>query len=505
MDDGLTNRTTTTSIERAQDVNAALRLRNCEPLYGFGAGTSDYEYKQTREDPDVFYVEDREIDMRELLTRKLPRPPIEVNLVPHWLAVEGVQPMIPENPMVPAAEPVAIEPPRGMKRPRPRAMGAKENGGDPDAGGLLPVVSHTLSRELQFYFDKVTGLIRQAGRADASDREVELLSTALRSLSADVGLHNLMPYFTQFITEETTQNLRDLPRLRVLIQMIRALISNPDINVELYLHQLMPSVVTCVVAKRLCQNLDEDHWSLRDDAAYTMAFICGKFGDAYPSIRPRITRTLLRALLDTKPMTTHYGAIRGLHALGPKVVRETVMPNLRSYLNTLEPLLEPPTPNDPSSLETMSDEERNTAIAKAKLAVIRHSDAQRVMGALQDAVGACVRDEVGVAEDRARESRLADQLMRWHRTQDGDRFEKDTADGDDGTEPASPTKRASKSGKAAAKKAEPAAKSAVVPKAPALVRSRRARRGSTPDDDTDALGDVASAHAPNIAASETHV
>ena len=137
----------------------------------------------------MFYVEDREIDMRELLTRKLPRPPIEVNLVPHWLAVEGVQPMIPENPMVPAAEPVAIEPPRGMKRPRPRAMGAKENGGDPDAGGLLPVVSHTLSRELQFYFDKVTALIRQAGRADASDREVELLSTALRSLSADVGLH----------------------------------------------------------------------------------------------------------------------------------------------------------------------------------------------------------------------------------------------------------------------------------------------------------------------------
>ena len=501
MDEGLT-RGTTTTIERAQDVNAALRLRNCEPLYGFGAGTSDYEYKQTREDPDVFYVEEREIDMRELLTRKLPRPPIEVNLVPHWLAVEGVQPMIPENPMVPAAEPVAIEPPRGMKRPRPRATGAKENGGDPDAGGLLPVVSHTLSRELQFYFDKVTGLIRQAGRADASDREIELLSTALRSLSADVGLHNLMPYFTQFITEETTQNLRDLPRLRVLIQMIRALISNPDINVELYLHQLMPSVVTCVVAKRLCQNLDEDHWSLRDDAAYTMAFICGKFGDAYPSIRPRITRTLLRALLDTKPMTTHYGAIRGLHALGPKVVRETVMPNLRSYLNTLEPLLEPPTPNDPSSLETMSDEERNIAIAKARLAVIRHSDAQRVMGALQDAVGACVRDDVGAAEDRARDSRLADQLMRWHRTQDGDRFEKDTADGDDGTEPASPTKRASKSGKAAAKKAEPAAKSAVVPKAPALVRSRR---GSTPDDDTDALGDVASAQAPNIAVSETHV
>ena len=103
--------------------------------------------------------------------------------------------------------------------------------------------------------------------------------------------------------------MRDLPRLRVLIQMTRALISNPDINVELYLHQLMPSVVTCMVAKRLCKNVEEDHWSLRDDAANTVAFICAKFGAAYPSIQPRLTRTLLRALLDTKPLSTHYGAI----------------------------------------------------------------------------------------------------------------------------------------------------------------------------------------------------
>ena len=208
-------------------------MRNCEPLYGFGAGTSDYEYLQTREDPEVFYVDEKELDMRALLTRKLPKPPIEVNLVPHWLAVEGVQPMIPENPMQTPPEPVPVDPPFGSKRPRATGVGAREDGADPDAGGLLPVVSHVLSRELQYYFDKVTGLIRGAGAVGASDENEEMLETALRSLSTDVGLHNLMPYFTQFITEETTQNLRDLPRLRVLIQMTRALISNPDINLSL--------------------------------------------------------------------------------------------------------------------------------------------------------------------------------------------------------------------------------------------------------------------------------
>ena len=493
-----------------QDVNSALRLRNCEPLYGFGAGTSDYEYLQTREDPEVFYVDEKELDMRALLTRKLPKPPIEVNLVPHWLAVEGVQPMIPENPMQTPLEPVPVEPPLGSKRPRATGVGAREDGADPDAGGLLPVVSHVLSRELQYYFDKVTGLIRGAGAVGASDENEEMLETALRSLSTDVGLHNLMPYFTQFITEETTQNLRDLPRLRVLIQMTRALISNPDINVELYLHQLMPSVVTCMVAKRLCKNVEEDHWSLRDDAANTVAFICAKFGAAYPSIQPRLTRTLLRALLDTKPLSTHYGAIKGLHALGPKVVRETVMPNLRAYLNTLEPLLEAPAPSDKKAFDAMSEEERNTTVAKEKLAHIRHRDAQRVMSALQDAVGACIRDEVGAAEDKAREARLADQLMRWHRAEDAEYFEKrtegDAMETDRPAQPSpktSPSRRAAKGRAKAAVKKEPEQSKKVVPKAAPLVRGRRTRRGTTPSDDL--MGDATAAQVSNVDVSETHI
>lgn len=49
-------------------------------------------------------------------------------------------------------------------------------------------------------------------------------------------------------------------------------------------------------------------------------------GDAYPpphetaTLQQRITNTLLHALLDAaKPLTTHYGAVVGLMALGPQV------------------------------------------------------------------------------------------------------------------------------------------------------------------------------------------
>lgn len=483
----------------AEDVNSALRLRGCEPLYGFGAGGGSVGadvggFRATREDPEVFYVDEEEIDLKDLLNRRLPRPPAEVSLTPHWLAVEGVQPQIPENPLPVPPEPRPVEAPLGAKRPRPTSRAE-----DPDGGGLAPVVSHVLSKDLQYYFDKVTGLVRTGSGEGATEEDAALLRTALKSLSEDVGLHNLMPYFTQFITEETTQNLRDLSRLKTLIQMIRALLSNSDINVELYLHQLMPSVVTCVVAKRLCQSVDEDHWSLRDDAAGTIAFICSKFGDAYPSIQPRITRTLLQALLNTKPLPTHYGSIKGLHALGPKVVREVIMPHLREYMDKLEPMLEPPAPVDHDALKSMNEADRNAAVTKAKLAVIRHGDATRVMGALQDAVGACVRDEVGSVEDRAREERLKEQLMRWRRSKDGDKFEKE-AEEETKPEPASPSKKRGARGKAASTADKK--KDAVVPKAAPLVRSRRGRGAAQEDTE---MGDAAAAYAPNVAVSETHI
>ena len=50
---------------------------------------------------------------------------------------------------------------------------------------------------------------------------------------------------------------------------------------------------------------------MRDQAARLVAQLCARFSDAYYNMQPRISRTLLKALLDkSKPLTTHYGAPR---------------------------------------------------------------------------------------------------------------------------------------------------------------------------------------------------
>jgi transcription initiation factor TFIID subunit 6 len=108
----------------------------------------------------------------------------------------------------------------------------------------------------------------------------------------------------------------------------------------------MPPILTCLVTKRLCEKATENHWKLRDFAANLLAKICSEFGDAYATLQPRVTRTLLRAFLDPlKSLTTHYGAIVGLSALGSNILKALLMPNTKAYVDLLRPELTRPDAN----------------------------------------------------------------------------------------------------------------------------------------------------------------
>jgi transcription initiation factor TFIID subunit 6 len=149
---------------------------------------------------------------------------------------------------------------------------------------------------LQLYFDRVTSTIRGGGEGSES----LVLRAALESMETDNGLHQLVPYFVQFAQTEVATSLKNVPRLNAVIAAIKALSSNKHLNLELYLHQLMPVVVTCMVAKRIGNRGGgddsggiltdgDDHWQLRERAAATISLVCRRFGERYPTIQPRIT------------------------------------------------------------------------------------------------------------------------------------------------------------------------------------------------------------------------
>ncbi|KAH9294356.1 hypothetical protein KI387_040438, partial [Taxus chinensis] len=69
------------------------------PIYGF-ASEDPLKFKKAVGHADLFYVDDKDLEFKDVIEAPLPKTPLETAVVVHWLAIEGVQPAIPENPTV---------------------------------------------------------------------------------------------------------------------------------------------------------------------------------------------------------------------------------------------------------------------------------------------------------------------------------------------------------------------------------------------------------------------
>mmetsp|Transcript_18100 Transcript_18100/g.20150 ORF Transcript_18100/g.20150 Transcript_18100/m.20150 type:complete len:447 (+) Transcript_18100:53-1393(+) len=297
------------------DIDNALKQQKIEGLYGY-SGPMNHRIV-TVAGTNLFYPSSAEVTFADIIQEKLPPTPRAPSFQSHWLAIRGVQPRIPQNPQEASTVPET----KTEETPKTQTKDGVE---------IKPPAKHVLSKELQLYFTKVTEAITADESPDA------LREHALNTLNSDPGIYQLLPYFTQYIAEQVVKNLRKLKLLKMLMKMAHALLTNAHIQVDPYLHQLMPPILTCLVGKRLCDEPNEDHWSLRDYAAKLSAFICQRWGKVYNDLQPRITKTLILALLEPKkPLTTHYGAMRGLAAMGPQVVSLLLLPNITVYIKLL--------------------------------------------------------------------------------------------------------------------------------------------------------------------------
>src|SRR3954447_15458127 len=123
----------------------------------------------------------------------------------HWLAIEGVQPSIPQNPTTAETSSKDLLPKGPGANPALAALAGNDN------VSFRPSVKHVISKELILYFDKIQAAILDD---DPDDEKPRLRAAALDSVRADPGLHQLLPYFVNFITNQVTHHLDDLFVLR---------------------------------------------------------------------------------------------------------------------------------------------------------------------------------------------------------------------------------------------------------------------------------------------------
>ncbi|KAJ7217934.1 TATA box binding protein associated factor-domain-containing protein [Mycena pura] len=315
------------TIMTTADIEQALRVLNIEPLYGHSSHNPP-TFKRALPFPNapaagsVYFVEDEEIDFDRVLREEKITLPKGVSWNAHWLAVEGVQPLIPENPpAIPKEAAQDVKPTvltNGIVGGPPTAATKKQ---EQQLQQQQQLVKQVLSRELQLYYARLTSSLLPPG-SDLAKRDA-----ALASLRSDAGLQALLPYLIKWVGDGVVRGLKDGGMsetdgkvLEVLISVTGSLLANTTLFVEPYLHQMLPPVLSTL----LHSSLPPSHAVLlRSSAAQTLSRLLTEHSTTYPSLSPRIGKTLLLALISPgKSSGTRHGAIRGLAGIGKEAVRK---------------------------------------------------------------------------------------------------------------------------------------------------------------------------------------
>lgn len=256
----------------------------------------------------------------------------------HWLAIEGVQPTVPQNPTSTEARSQDLLPKGPGANPALAALSGHDN------PNFRPAVKHAVSQEQILFFEKVQAALLD----DNPDPEVHRLrQAALAAVVGEPGTHQLMPYYVNFISNQVTHYLDDLFVLRQMMELTNALISNEHIFVDPYASALCAPVLTCLLGRRLGSESGSDaikeQYQLREMAASLIGQIANKYCTSNKLLRPKLTRSCLKAFLNPNmPPQVWYGAILGILAAGgPEAIKVLVLCNLKAFDSTmLQPLRE---------------------------------------------------------------------------------------------------------------------------------------------------------------------
>jgi transcription initiation factor TFIID subunit 6 len=212
----------------------------------------------------IYFSEEKMLNLNEIISSNNQNIKIPNDFVinAHWLAIEGIQPAVPENPQF-------INQPKDnnttttgepMNKNASKQQQLQQQKVD-DVVKLKTLLPHDLSLEQQIYFKEIT----EACVGSNEQKRTE----ALNSLSIDPGLHQLLPRFVLFISEGVRLNIahHNMAILIYLMRMAKSLVENKSIFLEKYLHELLPSILSCVLNRKVCTREEENHWALREFGA----------------------------------------------------------------------------------------------------------------------------------------------------------------------------------------------------------------------------------------------
>jgi len=283
------------------------------------------------------------------------QPPNLPEMALHWLAIDGVQPVIPENP-----------PPSVLKL---NSSLVQKNLSLETAQRDQHNFPTLLSQEMQNFYHRCTTII-STGAPSAPGGPVppvgEVVSAAgvngngvggdglniansphihTQSIYAlchvfqtCTGLQELLPYLAQFFCSQISANIdSNVSVLWNTARVIAALVQNPNVRLEFHIQQLLPALLSTIVGAKVgTSSADEQQWGLRRFSAGVVNLVCSKYTVFIPDLTARICKTYVDCFQSHRELTTVFGGVVGLSALGYTFIRSALLPKLSDIRAILE-------------------------------------------------------------------------------------------------------------------------------------------------------------------------
>ncbi|WWC93104.1 uncharacterized protein L201_008070 [Kwoniella dendrophila CBS 6074] len=290
-----------------------------------GSSSSSSSNQQQQQ---IYHLPDDEIDFSTYLKKPLPNGVLNssgVKWKSHWLAVEGIQPAIKENPT-----------------PIQRAGPSRSQ---PASTSLKPQARNVLPQELQLYFTRLTTALVPLSNTNTNTNENEYERhrlAALTSLKNDIAINGILVYLVKWLSESIQKCLMaSTITISQLIDSTQAVIENEGIFLEPYIHILLPPLMSIILTVPLgphppssSSSNQPSPYDLRLHASQVLGKIAEKYGKSYPGLIPRLVSTLNKALnsppfpsplgASNPPSGRYEGALLALSSLGQQAVKTTV-------------------------------------------------------------------------------------------------------------------------------------------------------------------------------------
>ena len=271
-----------------EDVQSALEVEGHEQIYG---GLID----ESRAPP---------VKLADYGPWYFEEPPTLVCVERHWLAIEGIQPNIPQNPPL-------MEIARFSEGALPLIPEAKKC--------KLELCSHedededVPEDEVQKLYDVTTSIVLSPSD---DERDVGSLEPMLENFFKQKAARQLEERVTNFLSEQVKKNLSHARLLERLVVFMDKFVLAPSVKASSHASKFIPALLSCIITKNIGGADGSSHLEIRSRAANVLSNMCKKSGSKE---NRKIIKTLLHTLEDPKKsIPACYGAIIALHSIDTK-------------------------------------------------------------------------------------------------------------------------------------------------------------------------------------------